>query len=241
MAAHSPSLRAFVKRVTPPRLLHVLGRAAGADRRGYRRITSLGADSPNPWIRKSSQIGGWLFEGEHEFLWELAASRSDGHVLEIGTWMGKSACIFSGACQEHAPETRVFCVDPFTMLGSPLQMSYHRRLMGRGKTGTFYEFQANARMLGFDQWVVPITTTSELALPPLPAFFRLAFIDGGHGYEEARRDVELVLAKLLTGGTVALHDENRYEGVAQLVRELREDRRVRFIRQVNSIAAFEKL
>ena len=241
MTAQSASLRDLVKRVTPPGLLHVIGRALRVDRRGYRRITALGARSPNPWIRKSAEIGGWLFEGEHEFLWELATARAEGHVLEIGTWMGKSACIFSGACEQHAPQTRVFCVDPFTMLGSPLQVSYHRRLLGRRAAGTFYEFQANARRLGFDRWVVPITTTSDLAIPPLPAFFRLAFIDGGHSYEEARRDVELVLPKLLSGGTLALHDENRYEGVGQLVRELRDDRRVRFLRQVNSIAAFETL
>jgi len=241
MTAQSASLRDFVKRMTPPGLLHVIGRVVGVDRRGYHRITALGADSPNPWIRKSAGIGGWLFEGEHEFLWELATSHSEGHVLEIGTWMGKSACIFSGACEQHAPQTRVFCIDPFTMLGSEPQMSYHRRLLGRRAVGTFYQFQSNARRLEFEKWVVPITTTSELAIPPLPASFRMAFVDGGHSYEEARRDVELVLPKLLVGGTVALHDENRYEGVAELVRELKSDPRLRFLRQVNSIAAFEKL
>ena len=124
------------------------------DVRGYKNLSQLGADSENPWIQKSAQIPGWLFEGEHQRLWELATESSDGDIAEIGTWMGKSACIFAGACIASAPETRVWCIDPFTMLGPSNQMNYHHRIMGKKSQGTFYQFCKFAESLGFSSHVL---------------------------------------------------------------------------------------
>ena len=81
--------------------------AVDAEKAAYEDVAALGHDSPNIWIQRSASIGGWLFPGEHEFLWDLATRSSEGSILEIGTWMGKSACILAGACAETAPHTRV--------------------------------------------------------------------------------------------------------------------------------------
>ena len=230
------SMRNRLKTITP----NWIKRLAGTDRLGYRRISALGADSPNEWIRKSADIDGWLFEGEHELLWELATASTEGHVLEIGTWMGKSACIFAGACLAVAPQTRVFCVDPFTMMGSASQEEYHRRLLGKS-AGTFYQFQRNASRLGFLSQVVPLATTSDRALPHLPDGLRLVFVDARHDYEGVKTDVELALPKLRPGGVLALHDVTIYEDVGRYVEsELKLSPALRFMKQVNSIAAFVK-
>src|SRR5437868_4102301 len=127
----------------------------------YDAVSRTGADAANPWIRKSAEIGGWLFAGEPEFLWELATRSASGDILEIGTWMGKSACILAGACQTQAPGTRVVCVDTFHMDGTPDQEAYHHKLVEG--TGTFYQFVANASRLGFGETVVPIAAFSTLA------------------------------------------------------------------------------
>lgn len=170
----------------------------------YVRASRIGQNSANEWIRKSAEIEGWLFEGEPEFLWGLASRSSDGHVLEVGTWMGKATCVLAGACIENASHTKVICIDPFTMQGTPEQEAYHKKLVGT--SGTFYQFIENAQRLGFFDWIVPIATTSERALSGISFHWRMIFIDGAHDYDSVKRDVELSLPGLMQGGLLVLHD-----------------------------------
>lgn len=215
----------------------------GQERFAYRFVSQLGSDSDNEWIRKSASIGGWLFQGEHEFLWELATRSKKGDVLEIGTWMGKSACILAGACLTHAPGTRVICVDPHDMTGPDDQTGYHRRLVGN-HDGTFYRFIANAKRLGFRGWVVPIATLAEDAAPLIPKGLRMAFVDGAHDYEGVKKDVTMVIPKLVAGGILALHDARnwRWPDIGRYVdEELARDPRLEEIGTVETIVAFRKV
>lgn len=210
----------------------------------YKMISHLGHDNQNDeWIRKSAQIEGWLFKGEHEFLRELATRSSDGHILEIGSWMGKSTCILAGACIEKAPHTRVICIDTFDMRGTPEQEKYHKRLVTE-TSGTFYQFIENAKQLGFIDWILPIATTSEKALPIIPWQFRMIFIDGTHNYENVKKDVELSLPKLIPGGLLALHDaiNSPWVDVANYVKNhIQNCPNLRFYGCRSTIVAFEKV
>lgn len=231
-------IRDLLKKLPPP-VVRLLAKVSAADRRGYQRISRLGADSKNPWIAKSSKIDGWLFEGEHECLWELATESDRGDIVEIGSWMGKSACIFAGACIEYATNTRVYCVDPFTMLGSPSQEAYHKRIT-KG-AGTFYQFAHNAGVLGYYKQIVPLATTSDLALPAIPDGCRLAFVDARHDYEGVSTDTSLIIPKIRLGGLLALHDSGVYQGVDQHIeQDLKKNPGLTFVRQVNSIVVFRK-
>jgi predicted O-methyltransferase YrrM len=207
----------------------------------YDAMSRTGADSPNPWIRKSSEIGGCLFPEEPEFLWELASRPITGHVLEIGTWMGKSACILAGACKEHAPGSRVICVDTFRMTGTPEQEEQHKFVAGNG---TFYEFVSNASRFGFEDLVVPIATLSSHAIPALRGPFRMVFVDGTHDRIACSRDVELCLPLIAPGGVLALHDSAGSgwpEITAYVQDELNNFPTLRRIGQRATITAFEKL
>ena len=229
-------IRSLVKKLPKP-VVQFMGKRVGADKRGYQRVSRLGADGDNPWIAKSSKIDGWLFEGEHACLWELASESNVGDIVEIGSWMGKSACIFAGACIDQAPNTRVFCVDPFTMLGSPSQEAYHKRIT-KGD-GTFYQFAHNAGVLGFYKQIVPLATTSDLALPAIPDGCRLAFVDARHDYEGVSTDTKLIIPKIKPGGLLALHDAGVYQGVDDHIeKNLKNDPRLTFERQVNSVVVF---
>jgi len=210
----------------------------------YRWLSRSGASHPNPWIRKSSEIGGWLLEGEHEFLWELACRPGAGPILEIGSWMGKSSCILAGACAQASPESRVFCVDPFDMKGPFVQEWYHRLFIHRDAGGTYSEFLRHADRLGFRRWAVPVPARSEAILPFLKPGFRMVFIDAGHTYSEVRRDAGLSLPLLSPGGVLALHDAagpTAWPGIARYVREdLMRSPSLRPLGSRRSIVAFEK-
>lgn len=212
------------------------------EREAYLAVSKLGVDSSNEWIARSASIEGWLFAGEHELLWELASRGNEGHVLEIGTWMGKSACILAGACADHAPNTRVYCVDPFDMMGTPDQEDYHKRLVE--ESGTFYQFIGNARRLGFHDWVVPVGTVAQNAIPHLPGGFRLAFIDGAHDYLGVSTDCRLALAQLRVGGVLAIHDARSevWVDIGRYVEdELMHDSSLRYLTEAGSLVAFEKV
>lgn len=216
-------------------------RALRKARDQYDAVSSIGADSDNVWIRRSASIGGWLFEGEHEFLWELACRSSQGHIAEVGSWMGKSACILAGACAETAPGTKVLCIDPFDMSGTHEQEDYHRSLVD--EEGTFYRFKANSEDLGFASHVVPIAARSEVAVPLLPDGLRMAFVDGTHDYDGVRTDVDLLIPKLAPGGILALHDARNpvWKEIGRFVdEELSADPRVSYLATTNTIVAFEK-
>lgn len=175
-------------------------------RRAYRLESRIGEQSGNPWIRKSAEVLGWLHSGEHEFLWELAIRPVPGHVLEIGTWQGKSTCILAGATLERRDDTRVICVDTFRMNGTARQLSYYDLLNGKAQ-GTFYEFMANAERLGFSEAIVPIAASSLRARAVIASLqLRLAFIDGQHDYQTVATEAAMVLPRLAPGGVIAFHD-----------------------------------
>jgi hypothetical protein len=222
---------------------HVVG-GLYDDYAAFEAESRIGADSPNAWIRKSAQIGGWMFAGEHEFLWELSTRReAAGDVIEIGTWMGKSACILAGACAETASGTRVVCVDTFRMTGTQSQETYHRRIM-KEQPGTFYQFLANADRFGFMDLVVPIAAFSTRALPLLRGPFRMAFVDGAHDRENCQRDCELCFELLARGGVLAVHDATGglWPGVEEYVNGvLHRCPALRHLGTRGTVVAFEKL
>lgn len=190
-------------------------------RNDYRTESRIGNNSPNPWIRKSSSIPGWLHEGEHEFLWELAMRPQQGYIVEIGSWMGKSTCILAGACCERGDESKVVCIDTFCMDGNTKQVAYYQILQVK-KLGTFYEFQSNAAQFGFDRFILPLATKSDntkLFLKKIP--IRMAFIDGKHDAEGIQEDFLTVLPGMVTGGVIAFHDVcDRYSDIRQAIEQI---------------------
>ena len=212
------------------------------DEKFYAEVSTVGKDSPNIWIRRSSEIGGWLFEGEHEALWELATRRVKGHILEIGSWMGKSACILAGACADHFPDTFVLCLDTFTMSGTEQQQKHHAKLLGHAN-GTFYDFIASAKRLGYYDHVIPLGQYSQRSLKVVKGPLRLAFIDGAHDYANVESEVALVLPLLGSGGSLALHDvySGTYPELLAFVNDrMIPDPALEYVGKANSIAIFRK-
>lgn len=208
----------------------------------YKKNSSIGLKSSNLWIQKSAKIKGWLNEGEHEFLWDLASRKEvDGNILEIGSWMGKSTCILAGASKESHPKSKVISIDTFWMSGPIGQQAYHNQI-NKGK-GTFYEFIGNAKVYGFYDTVVPIGTESGIAKDVLKCDFRMAFIDGAHDFESCLNDTKIAIPILKKKGILALHDYGQAEwpGVKRVVDEfLREHLQLKFVGKVGSIIAFER-
>ena len=173
-------------------------------RREYQEVSSIGGDSDNPWIRRSSQVPGWLFPGEHEFIYEQCVAAPPGHFIEIGVLFGKSASIIAGAIVDRKASEKLFAIDPFSLAGNKHDEYVHR--VTHGEKNSFATFEHLALKLGYFEKVIPIATYSTLCLPHLDIRTAFAFIDGCHEEEDVWEDFSLIYPKLVPGAIVLFHD-----------------------------------
>jgi predicted O-methyltransferase YrrM len=129
-----------------------------------------------------------LTEAEAE---ALAALAEDRIVLEMGAWTGLST-----VCMAQTAKL-VYSVD------------WHRGDPHAGETSTLTAYFNNLYRYGLvgSAALVAIVGRFEDVCPAFqPAFFDVIFLDGFHGYEQVRADIDLLEPLLRPGGTLAFHD-----------------------------------
>lgn len=64
-------------------------------------------------LNTSETVGGWLFPGEPEFLWEGVRQTRDipGNLCEVGSWTGRSTILLASACQYLSPSKTLHIID----------------------------------------------------------------------------------------------------------------------------------
>jgi predicted O-methyltransferase YrrM len=213
------------------RIVRKLTKTEAAEvKRVFQEACELGKDSPNQWIKRSSQIPGFLFRGEHEFILEQAARAPKGDFVEIGVWFGKSTSLLAGALVERNQNEKVFAFDPFTNEGEEKDRKIHAIL--HGLKNAFPVFVENAKRLNFYNEVIPVATLSTIAIPVMNLSIAFAFIDGAHDESSVRKDFDLIKNKLLPGAIILFHDAigEGYPGVIRaiesILRECSEIKRV---------------
>lgn len=184
------------------------------------------------------------------YLLTLAASDVEGDVMEIGSWCGRSAvtlglaalqagvpavhCVDLFPERDHwytnedgshsfkltlGPRTYASYVDqrvwdePFQRDIAPLYKKdngildiFNRVIAQKGVADVVRPFRGDAA----DFFAATGTNRK----------FRLAFLDGDHGYEAVSRDIQLTTEHLAPGGWICLDDAfSSYEGVDQAIRD----------------------
>ena len=160
----------------------------------------------NPRLSVALDIPSHLTTEERITLYRLASSRKE--VLEIGSYLGASACCF-GAALKEAKAGRLFCVDTWRNEG-----------MSEGSRDTYAEFTANTAP--FSEFVVPVRGQSVDVFEQVKSMtghLDLLFIDGDHSYEGVKADWEVYRHILKPGSIIAFHDWGWAEGVRRVVIE----------------------
>jgi len=161
---------------------------------------------PGSWEPDVSQLpDGWLGLDEARALARLAKGRT---VLEIGAFLGRSTVAMARTATlvvsvdhhrgsaEHQPIAGAGAFVPWTI--DPADPA---------KIDTARQFLANLAHYGVRDRVMAVVADASLALPLLaPRSFGLAFVDGGHDYETARRDIEHALRLVGPDSFVVCHD-----------------------------------
>jgi len=158
---------------------------------------------------------GW--NGESPVFAELIAELRPSTIVEVGTWMGMSACHMA----DLAPQAHIYCID--TWLGSlefwvGLRGTPDRDLMLRhGYPQCYYQFLSNIIHRGCAGRITPIPVPSNIGAQILASMgvkADLIYVDAGHAEDEVLRDIACCKPLLRAGGVMFGDDVLYWPGVA---------------------------
>jgi len=152
---------------------------------------------------------GFMPSDEGLALYEAALSvGSDGSIVEIGTYCGKSAVYLGAAAQETG--SVVFTIDHHR--GSEEMQAgweHHDDSIVDAQTGridSLPTFRALMEIAGLSDRVVAILGDCAVVGRAWFAPAAMVFIDGGHGPTPAHADYEIWAPHVAAGGLLAIHD-----------------------------------
>ena len=130
-------------------------------------------------------------------------------VLEIGSYIGASACCFGAAMKSHKKSGQIYCVD-----------TWNNDAMTEGFRDTWEEFQKNTA--SYKEYIVPIRGYSINVVSEVASYVKsidLLFIDGDHSYAGVKSDWNSYKTFLKAGSIVVFHDYGWAEGVKRVIIE----------------------
>jgi radical SAM superfamily enzyme YgiQ (UPF0313 family) len=154
----------------------------------------------------ANQIYTHLTNEEKTFLKHIASKvPRDGVILEVGSYLGASACFLALGCQKKCG--KVFCVD-----------TWQNEAMSEGERDTYEEFMENIKP--YKDIITPLRGKSAEVAKKFDKKINLIFIDGDHSYKGVKADVDGWFPKLDKNAIVIFHDINWAEGVQRVVAEV---------------------
>jgi hypothetical protein len=154
-----------------------------------------------PWFWRGDFTSDWIWKNYSIWRRVLAPLRDRPvKILEIGSFEGRSATFFL----KYLPQSTIVCIDTFE--GTP-EEGYVYRLLGDRLSEIEGRFDRN--LAPFMARVEKIKSRSKPALDALIAQgrrFDLAYVDGGHRYDDVMADSVAVWKMIEPGGTVIWDD-----------------------------------
>ena len=199
-------------------------------------------------LNKFDSIKGFLAHEEGLFLYELTKKYClKNFAVEVGSYCGKSACYIGQACKEN--KTYLMTIDHHR--GSeeqqygeeyfdPDEYNYDKEIVD-----TLPTLLKNIQKFQFEEVILPIVNSSELASKEIENNIDLVFIDGSHTFESARKDYMSWKNKIRIGGILAIHDvyDSEVEG-GQAPKEIYEkalSENFKLLKRVNSLVALLRI
>ena len=199
-------------------------------------------------LNKFDSIKGFLAHEEGIFLYELTKKYClKNFAVEVGSYCGKSACYIGQACKEN--KTYLMTIDHHR--GSeeqqygeeyfdPDEYNYDKEIVD-----TLPTLLKNIQKFQFEEVILPVVNSSELASKEIQNNIDLVFIDGSHTFESARKDYVSWKNKIRIGGILAIHDvyDSEVEG-GQAPREIYEkalSENFKLLKRVNSLVALLRI
>lgn len=159
-------------------------------------------------LNAALRIDGWMSEAE--LRWLATVARSCWTIVEIGSWLGRSA----RALADNMPVAGLlYCVDKWDGMLAP-------GLSGGGWTPEtcYAAFLKHMKGCRFETFRV---SSLEAATYFQPGHLDMIFIDADHSYDAVKADILAWKPLLAPGGVLCGHDFSKeFDGVRRAVAEL---------------------
>lgn len=168
-------------------------------------LLRVGALADRSRIFGLDNIRTHMYKDELYFLYWLSKHlRKQATVLEVGSYLGASACYLAAGLRDGRGGT-VVCVD-----------TWMNDAMNEGRRDTFDQFLENVK--AFQETILALRGKSvDVAARYDGKKINLLFIDGDHTYEGCHADWVSWRNHLADSSIVAFHDYTRSEGIRQVV------------------------
>lgn len=145
-------------------------------------------------------IGGWFAVEEARYLYDKAV-KTEGFIVELGSWMGRSTYALACAVRDSG-KPPIIAVDRFT--GS----SEHRAGAPNGKVWTFPQYHDNLTRVGAvpDHVITIMGDTVQVARIFPNESVSLLFHDASHEYGFVMVDLRAWVPKVRKDGVICIHD-----------------------------------
>ena len=184
-------------------------------------------------------VQGWMSGVEGYALMLMAAhGPGAGEIVEIGSWMWKSACWLAAGSKSTLRE-KVHAIDPFD--GGPMLQGLP---VIREQGTTYHMFVDNLTSVALFDYVVPIVATSRKAAQSWNKPIGLLFIDGDHSYDAVKADFEMWSRFLVVEAVIAFDDvaSNSFDGAKRYYDELMQsDDRYHEIARVGKMKLIQRI
>lgn len=161
-----------------------------------------------------------------------------GHIVEIGSWKGKSSYCLARGLRSPGAFT---AIDPFDARGEGNSQDLYQREQGDEDLESVFRTNVRPAMARHDFRVIRGTSADyPTNRPPID----LLFIDGDHSWEAVSQDFFRLEPQLKAGGLLLLHDCANYsptEGPRRLRDEILSAGGFRSLRQIDALWIGEKL
>lgn len=150
-----------------------------------------------------SSISGGMHPDGINLIYELAKESPTDRILELGSFVGKSAIIMATALKESNRKGTIICCDRFakniTFWGSGHPMY----------PDSFKSFWEHAQMAKVADYLVTLRGEISWILRNLQGMFGMIYIDGGHTIEHVLPNALYAWEHLVDGGILLFDDYDR--------------------------------
>lgn len=172
---------------------------------------------------KYKDLHGW-FDYEDTYKSVFDSLTDNAHIVEVGCWLGKSACYMAELIKGQNKKVRFDCVDIWRV---PVNSGLHHVISGN-KSSQVHDFVNNLNNAGVLDLVNVIQLPSLEVVNIYPdKSLDFVFLDNDHSEAHVYEELEAWWPKIKKGGILAGHDyiESSWPGVVNAVKRFGKKRR----------------
>ena len=159
-------------------------------------------------------VHGLISDEQGRIMQQYATEMVNDVAVEIGSYLGKSACYIGTAMPDAA---HLFCIDPWNN-------SNVNRYKFKFTDENLLMFNENVRLCGLESRVTPIQGFSSEVSASWEKPISLLYIDGGHEYDEVLEDIDGFWPHMVSGGVILFDDYSEaFPGLVRAVNERFDD------------------